>query len=203
MAGAPPRLAAAGGQKAAAAGETSPGKGQAAFDLRAALNADPEGATLTNLALSFEQDGRPQLITGELRALWRDALAVEMSLASRWLDLDRIAGASEDAGPLDSVVPLAIGMRDLLPAGSRSRATFRSTRPTSARKPSARCACRSPARDDKLVIEEFRVGLPGGSRGELQGVVTGPPEAPVFDGSSRPARERASCAFSAGLRPAA
>jgi len=42
-----------------------------------------------------------------------------MSLASRWLDLDRIAGVGESAAPLDSVVPLAIGMRDLLPAGSR------------------------------------------------------------------------------------
>ena len=37
--------------------------------------------------------------------------------------------------------------------------------------------------EDKLEIEELRLGLPGGSRGELQGVVTGPPEAPVFDGS--------------------
>ena len=47
-----------------------------------------------------------------------------MSLASRWLDLDRIAGADEGAGPLESIVPLAVGMRDLLPAEGRSRATF-------------------------------------------------------------------------------
>ena len=47
-----------------------------------------------------------------------------MSLASRWLDLDRIAGAGEGAGPLDSIVPLALRLRDLLPAEGRSRATF-------------------------------------------------------------------------------
>ena len=180
---APPRGSLRPEAKAAAAGETSPGKGQAAFDLRAALNADPAGATLTNLALSFEQDGRPQLITGELRALWRDALAVEMSLASRWLDLDRIAGASEDAGPLDSVVPLAIGMRDLLPAGSRSRATFLIDQANVGKEAVSALRLSLARSDDKLVIEEFRVGLPGGSRGELQGVVTGPPEAPVFDGT--------------------
>ena len=86
-------------------GETVPDKGEAAFDLRAAVRADPAGATLTDLALAFEQDGRPQLISGELQAKWRDVLSVEMSLASRWLDLDRIAGASEGAGPLDSVIP--------------------------------------------------------------------------------------------------
>src|SRR5262249_38279867 len=32
-------------------------------------------------------------------------------------------------------------------------------------------------------IEDLRLGLPGGSRGELRGSVTGPPEAPVFEGS--------------------
>ena len=39
-------------------GETVPDKGEAAFDLRAAVRADPAGATLTDLALAFEQDGR-------------------------------------------------------------------------------------------------------------------------------------------------
>ena len=109
---------------------------------------------------------------------------MEMSLASRWLDLDRIAGASEGASPLDSIIPLAIGLRDLLPADSRSRATFcdRSgqCRPRGRQR---RCAWSLARSDDRLAIEELRLGLPGGSRGELQGVVTGPPDAPVFDGS--------------------
>jgi uncharacterized protein involved in outer membrane biogenesis len=158
-------------------------KGAAAFDLRAALNADPWGATLTNLALSFEQDGRPQLLTGDLRAQWRDALAVEMSLASRWLDLDRIAGVGESAAPLDSVVPLAIGMRDLLPAGSRSRATFAVDQASIGREAVSGLRLTLARVDDKLAIEEFRVGLPGGSRAELQGTVIGAADGPVFDGT--------------------
>ena len=164
-------------------GEALPDKGEAAFDLRAAVRADPAGATLTDLALAFEQDGRPQLISGELQAKWRDVLSVEMSLASRWLDLDRIAGASEGAGPLDSVIPLAMGLRDLLPADSRSRATFSVDQANVGREAVSGLRLSLARSKDRLEIEELRLGLPGGSRGELQGIVTGPPEAPVFDGS--------------------
>ena len=125
VAGAPPRHAAAAAERRGRRRrDQARTRARPRSTCRPPLDADPAGATLSDLALSFEQDGRPQLITGELKAAWRDALAVEMSLASRWLDLDRIAGASEDAGPLDSIVPLAIGLRDLLPAESRSRATF-------------------------------------------------------------------------------
>ena len=164
-------------------GGTGTDKAEPAFDLRATVAADPAGAILTDLALAFEQDGRPQLITGGLRASWREALAVEMNLASRWLDLDRIAGASDGAGPLDSMVPLAIGMRDLLPAQSRSRATFAIDQANVGREAVSGLRLSLTRSEGKLAIEELRLGLPGGSRGELQGVVTGPPDAPVFDGS--------------------
>ena len=36
---------------------------------------------------------------------------------------------------------------------------------------------------DKLEIEELRVGIPGGSRGELKGTIFGPQDALDFDGS--------------------
>jgi uncharacterized protein involved in outer membrane biogenesis len=158
-------------------------KGEPAFDVRAALHADPAGATLSDLSLSFEQDGRPQLVTGELKAAWRTTLAVEMSLASRWLDLDRIAGAGESAGPLDSIVPLAAGLRDLLPGESHSHATFAIDQANIGHEAVSGLHLALVRSADKLAIEELRLGLPGGSRGELKGTVTGPPEAPVFRGS--------------------
>jgi uncharacterized protein involved in outer membrane biogenesis len=164
-------------------GEGGADKGEAAFDLRAQLRADPAGATLSDLTLAFEQDGRPQLISGELKASWRTALAVEMTLASRWLDLDRIAGASEGAGPLESIVPLAVGLRDLLPGESRSRATLAIDQANVGREAVSGVHLALVRSAGKLAIEDLRLGLPGGSRGELQGSVTGPPEAPVFEGS--------------------
>src|SRR5215467_11899252 len=158
-------------------------KGEAAFDLRAQLRADPAGATLSDLSLAFEQDGRPQLVSGEVKAAWRTALAVELRLASRWLDLDRIAGAGEGAGPLDSIVPLAVGLRDLLPGDSQSRATISIDQANVGHEAVSGVHLVLVRSAGKLAIEDLRLGLPGSSRGELQGSVTGPPEAPVFEGN--------------------
>ena len=158
-------------------------KGEAAFDLRAHLRADPAGARLSDLSLAFEQDGRPQLVSGEVKASWRSALAVELSLASRWLDLDRIAGAGEGAGPLASIVPLAAGLRDLLPGESQSRATISIDQANVGHEAVSGVHLALVRSAGKLAIEDLRLGLPGSSRGELQGSVTGPPEAPVFEGS--------------------
>jgi hypothetical protein len=161
-------------------------KGQAsdvAFDLKANVAADTSTATLSDVALSFEQDGQPQLLSGVVKAAWRDALAVDMNLASRWLDLDRIAGTTENSSPLDSIVPLALRLRDLLPADGRSRASFTVDQANIGREAISGLRLALVRSRDKLEVEELRLGMPGGSRGELQGTMSGPAAAPVFDGS--------------------
>ena len=95
-----------------------------AFDLKAEVKANVEDMQLTNLSLAFEQGGTPQIIVGEIRAGWRKALDVEAKLTSRWLDLDRIAGVTAEAGPLDSILPFAQRLRDLMPAGGRAKASL-------------------------------------------------------------------------------
>ncbi len=154
-----------------------------AFDLKANVAADASDATLSDVALSFEQDGQPQLLSGVVKAAWRDALAVDMNLASRWLDLDRIAGTTENSSPLDSIVPLALRLRDLLPADGRSRASFTVDQANIGREAISGLRLALVRSRDKLEVEELRLGMPGGSRGELQGTMSGPAGAPVFDGS--------------------
>ncbi len=158
--------------------------GSAAFDLKAAVKADAAGAALSDLALSFEQSGRPQLITGELTAQWRSSLDVIMNLSARWLDLDRIAGAGETAGPLDSIIPLALRLRDLLPGGGRSRASITIDQANVGREAVSGLQLSLARTDEKLEVETLRLAMPGGSRGELRGVVSGPPDAPVFEGNA-------------------
>ena len=54
------------------------------FDLRATLSADTAGVALADVALSFDNDGRPQLVTGEARLAWQDAsslIRLEFALA--------------------------------------------------------------------------------------------------------------------------
>lgn len=170
-------------EPAAGEGASRAEPGEPVFDLRAAVQADPTGASLSSLALAFEQDGRPQMLSGDLKVLWRDAFAVEMNLSSRWLDLDRIAGGGDASGPLGSIVPLAIGLRDLLPATGRSRATFTIDQANVGGEAVSAIRLSLVRVEDRLEIEELQLGLPGGSRGELKGVVSGPPGEAAFDGS--------------------
>jgi uncharacterized protein involved in outer membrane biogenesis len=166
-----------------AVSETKLQASDVAFDLKANVVADTAGASLSDLSLSFEQDGRPQLLGGALRAAWRDALAVDMNLTSPWLDLDRIAGTPENSSPFDSIVPLALRLRDLLPADGRSRATFSVEQANIGRELVSGLRLALVRSRDKLEVEELRLGMPGGSRGEMQGVMSGPAGSPVFDGS--------------------
>jgi uncharacterized protein involved in outer membrane biogenesis len=169
--------------RAGSSEEAQTGGPGAAFDLKANLRADAEGARLSDLALSFEQDGRPQLITGGVNADWRDSLAFELTLSSRWLDLDRIAGVADDAGPLETLVPFATKLQGLLPADGRSRASFTVDQANIGREAISDLRIRLTRSKETLEVKELRATMPGGSRGELQGVVSGPPDAPVFNGN--------------------
>src|SRR6516165_2380811 len=160
-----------------------PERGGPAFELRASLAADAAGADLSDLALSFEQDGRPQLISGTLKAAWRDALRVDMNLASRWLDLDRIAGAGDGADPLASIIPLALRLRDLLPADTHSHARFSIDQANLGHEAVSGLGLALGRSGDKLEVERLRLSMPGGGHGELKGVVSGPPDRLKFEGS--------------------
>jgi len=154
-----------------------------AFDLKAVLRADASGGTLSDLALSFEQGGRPQLVVGEASARWQDAFECDVELTSRWLDLDRIAGAPEGARPSESLIPLALKTRELLPADGRSRIALTVDQANLGGEPISGVRLAVARQKDRLEIEQFRVGMPGGSRAELVGALAGPAGAPEFAGS--------------------
>jgi hypothetical protein len=167
----------------AGAEEDREGAGTQAFDLKAVLRADAAGGTLSDLALSFEQGGRPQLVVGEASARWGDSFEFELDLTSRWLDLDRMAGAGEGARPSESLIPFALRARELLPADGRSRLTLSVDQANLGGEAVNGVRVALARLKDRLDIEQLRVGMPGGSRAELKGALTGPAGAPEFAGS--------------------
>lgn len=157
--------------------------GREAVELKGAIEADAGGARLSDLTLTFGRGGRPQTVTGDVRAGWRKALALEMNLSSKWLDLDRMVGATDGFGPVDSIGKFAALLRELLPAdgGARARIAIDQAKLGGERIGPVRLRLAQAA--DTLKIEELRVGLPGASRAVLTGDITGPAKAPVFKGS--------------------
>jgi hypothetical protein len=158
------------------------GSGDAAFDLKANVAADVDGASLSDIALSFEQGGRPQLVTGTLRTSWQKALALDMKLASRWLDLDRITAATEGSAPYTGLAKIAGGLRDVLPAFP-SRIAFAVDQANLGGEVIGPVHFSLARSNGPAQIEYLRAGLPGGSRGELKGTISGPSDALEFSGA--------------------
>ena len=153
-------------------------KNEAAFDLKAGVKADVAGAELTDLSLTFEQDNRPQIVTGSMRADWRNELTLDMTIASRWLDLDRITGANEQTGPIDSIAKFSSRLRDLIPGHGKAQVTLAIDQASLGHDAIGPIQLLLNRSDDKLDIKQLRVGLPGASRGELEGA--------IFDAAGKP-----------------
>jgi len=71
-----------------------------AVDVKAAIEATPDRAKLSDIEMMFDGGGRPQRVTGSAVLDWRDNTASAADLTAAWLDLDTIAGARSGAGPL-------------------------------------------------------------------------------------------------------
>lgn len=154
-----------------------------AFDLKAEVKADADALQLSNLSLAFEQGGTPQIIVGEIRAGWRSALDVEAKLTSRWLDLDRIAGVTAEAGPLDSILPFAQRLRDLMPAEGRAKASLAIEQANIGHDTAGGVELILARAGRDLQIDRFRGLLPGGARLDMRGTLGGTVESPVFVGA--------------------
>ncbi len=63
------------------------------------IESDIERASLTDLNITFDSDGRPQLVTGDVGIEWKQRPSISARLAARWLDLDRIAAKPSTEGP--------------------------------------------------------------------------------------------------------
>ncbi len=76
-------------------------------DVKAQVEVDLQGGRLRDLAATFQSDGRPQILSGTIAAVWGKAFRVDTELAAHWLDIDKIAGASAAAGPWPALDQLA------------------------------------------------------------------------------------------------
>ena len=154
------------------------------IDLKATLAGDIEAVKLSELAMMFEQDGKPQLLAGEAGATWRNGLRLETRLTSRWLDLDRLAtsAAPSAANPLESARAMIEAIATMLPANGTSFVTLDVDQinlggeaVSDARLVLARAGGRTS-------IGELKAALPGNSRASVRGTLGGGADARAFDG---------------------
>jgi uncharacterized protein involved in outer membrane biogenesis len=143
------------------------------FDLRAQLKGDTTGFTLDDLALSFEQAGRPQLATGTARVTWSDRPDVTVSLKSHWLDLDRIAGAGSGGSPLELTQGVANAVSHVLETEGRTEASLTIDQATLGNDVVGSLAVQLEQAEGRLNVKSLTAALPGGARISAAGTFDG------------------------------
>jgi uncharacterized protein involved in outer membrane biogenesis len=167
-----PGAMAAGGESGGLLGSATRRSGSE-FDVRAELKGDTTGFTLNNLALSFEQAGRPQLATGNARVTWADRTDVTVSLKSHWLDLDRIAGAGSGGSPLELTQGVASAVSRVLETEGRTEAALIIDQATLGSDVVSSLSVSLEQTDGRLNVKSLTAALPGGARISAAGTFEG------------------------------
>ncbi len=153
------------------------------IDFKSRISGDAKGLRLDDIAVSFQHVGQPQLISGSATATWTEALNVEMSLASRWLDLDRVAKLQEGAGsPFETARNFILAMMEALPKNADSKVNFDLDQASLGGEAVSGIKLEVARAQGVLLLSNLRAGLPGGSKLALDGAVADAATGQAFRG---------------------
>ena len=88
----------------------SGGDGVPVLDFKSQVTADPLSARFENVSLTLDNAAEPQSITGSATAIWNGAPRIDVVLASKWLDIDRLADAGKSGASFARLKRLAMGL---------------------------------------------------------------------------------------------
>ena len=153
------------------------------IDFKSRISGDAKGLRLDDIAVSFQHVGQPQLISGSATATWTEALNVEMSLASRWLDLDRVAKPQEGAGsPFETARNFILAMMEALPKNADSKVNFDLDQASLGGEAVSGIKLEVARAQGVLLLNNLRAGLPGGAKLALDGAVADAATGQAFRG---------------------
>ena len=154
-------------------GATPDGKDEASrLDLKAKVSADALGAKFDDLTLSLDNVAEPQMITGSAAAKWTTPPRLDLVLASKWLDIDRLAGAGQGSASFSKLKQLTLDLVQSVAGDSKASARIKLEQVKVGGETAGGLNI-DAERDGKVTrIEEFNVSLPGGSRLDLSGALT-------------------------------
>ncbi|MGQ0671248.1 MAG: AsmA family protein, partial [Hyphomicrobium sp.] len=149
----------------------------AGFDLRGKVTGDTSGFKCDDIALSLDQAGPPQIVTGAAKMAWTDKVRLDLALQSSWLDLDR-ATAGTTARPLEVARGLFDTFAGLLPVEAETNVGLNLDQVNFGGEAVSGVRLAVVRAGGPLELKEFRAGVPGGTTVVLDG---------VLDVASRPA----------------
>jgi uncharacterized protein involved in outer membrane biogenesis/tetratricopeptide (TPR) repeat protein len=152
------------------------------FELKAKVTGTTLGMDLSDIAVSLEAGTTPQLITGNAKVGWADKMRLDVTLASRWLDLDQLAHTSASGMPLEAGRRYFEALAAALPAEADTNALLEFDQLTLGGEPISNVRLAAARSGGPLELKGVRADLPGGVRLDLEGELTPTANLPNLDG---------------------
>jgi AsmA family len=139
------------------------------INLKSDVTADADGAKLENLALTLDNATEPQTISGAAVAKWSVSPRLDVSLNSKWLDVDWLAGAGKDSAGFSKLKQLALSLMQSVSGDSTASAKINLEQVKIGGENSGGLLIDADRQGNVTHLKTFKVSLPGGSRLDLGG----------------------------------
>lgn len=157
------------------------------FDFRSKVAANTKQLALDEIAVTLEQGGPPQLISGQATVSWVDRVKLDVSLNSKWLDLDVLSGQAANGGaaqvPLETARAFFERFVDQLPESADTNATFALDQVGLGKQVISGLRLTASRTDGPLKLTDVRASLPGGALVSLDGELSSTASARAFKGT--------------------
>jgi uncharacterized protein involved in outer membrane biogenesis len=147
------------------------GKAPPLINVRSDVTADAQGAKLENLMLTLDNAAEPQTVSGKAVASWSSAPRLDVSLNSKWLDVDWLAGAGKDSAGFSKLKQLVLGLMQSVAGDSTASAKINLEQVKIGGENSGGLSIDAERQGNVTHLKTFKVSLPGGSRLDLAGDV--------------------------------
>ena len=151
-------------------------------EMTAKLTGDATGVELKDIALTLAQGTTPQLVSGSAKVSWPQRTQIELSLASRWLDFDRLTEGGK-AVPVDVARQLFDALASSLPDEADTSTNVMLDQVTLGGDAVSDVRFQASRAGGALELKGVRANLPGGARVEFDGQLTGADAARAFTGT--------------------
>ncbi|WP_045837314.1 AsmA family protein [Hyphomicrobium sp. 99] len=145
------------------------GKAPPLLDLKSDVTADALGAKFEKLALTLDDAAAAQTITGSAVATWTASPRLDISLQSKWLDIDRLAGAGQGSASFAKLKQLTGGLMQSVAGDSTATAKINLEQVKVGGENAGGLSLDAIRQGNVTHLNTFKVSLPGGSRLDLAG----------------------------------
>lgn len=139
------------------------------IDLTSRIDANTGGAKISDVTLTVENVAEPQLISGSASAVWGAAPRLDVALTSKWLDIDRLAGAGQDSATFLRIKQLGLAMLRGLAGNGETSALIEIDQVKLGGETAGAMKIDAARRGPSVRLKELKAGLPGGSRLDVSG----------------------------------